>query len=391
MVRARALVAAAASAAAVAVTVCVVSPAPATAQRSVPPRRPEIDFTVPACCPAPTVGPSPKPSKVTRLPRLSFRRARPGDTLCGDVVIDGGAVPKDDLMLLTDVTGSMRSAIATVRKEMTALMNARGAVSTTVRFGVASYRDESEFGFRLNQPLTANRRAVQTAVDSADLNASGGGDALEANLVALHALATDARVGWSSDARRLVAWFGDVPGHEPSCPAPGVRHTRSSVLAALRAARISVIGVSLAGGLDRPFRPATRNSWGSCKPPSRGAAIAAGQGTSLTDGTRGIMAKLVPGTGTEVAALLGLIDALELEITSSLHDCAGVFTTAYTPALPAFVEAGKSLTLRQCVTVDAAACDAAKANALFFRCTLKVLATGALFSVRPVDMVGLKC
>ena len=79
------------------------------------------------------------------------------------------------------------------------------------------------------------------------------------------------------------------------------------------------------------------------------------------------------------------------DITSSLHDCAGVFTTAYTPALPTIVEAGESLTLRQCVTVDAAACDAAKANALFFTCTLKVLATGALFSVLSVDVVGLKC
>jgi len=256
----------------------------------------EFDFTDPACCPAPTVGPSPKPSKVTRLPRLSFRRARPGDTLCGDVVIDGGAVPEDDLMLLTDVTGSMGSAIATVRAEMTALMDARGAVSTTARFGVASYRDESEFGFRLNQPLTANCTAVQTAVDSADLHASGGEDALEANLVALHALATDARVRWSPDAWRLVAWFGDVPGHEPSCPAPGVRHMRSSVLAALRAARISVIGVSLAGGLDRPFGPATGNSWGSCTPPSGGDAIAAGQGTSLTDGTLGIVAKRISWT-----------------------------------------------------------------------------------------------
>jgi len=94
------------------------------------------------------------------------------------------------------------------------------------------------------------------------------------------------------------------------CPAPGVRHTRSSVLAALRAARISVIGVSLAGGLDRPFGPATGNSWGSCTPPSGGDAITAGQGTSLTDGTLGIMVKLVPGTGAEFAALLGLIDAL---------------------------------------------------------------------------------
>ncbi|OSX71197.1 hypothetical protein BU14_0578s0001 [Porphyra umbilicalis] len=387
MVHARALVAAAAAAAvAVAVTLLVASPAPVAAQQ----RPREFDFTDPDCCPAPTVGPSPKPSKLTRLPRLTFRGARPGDTICGDVVIKGGAVPKDDLMLLTDVTGSMGSAIATVRAEMAALMDARGTVSDT-RFGVASYRDESEFGFRLNQPLTANRVAVQAAVDSPDLNAAGGGDALEANLVALHALATDASVGWSPGARRLVAWFGDVPGHEPSCPAPGVRHTRSSVLAALRAARISVIGVSLAGGLDRPFGPAAGNSWGSCTPPSGGDAIAVGQGTSLTDGTGGVMAKLVPGTGTEVAALLGIIDALELEITSSLNDCAGVFTTAFTPALPAIVAAGESLTLNQCVTVDKAACDIVKAGSLFFTCNLEVLATGALFSVRPIALTGLKC
>ena len=387
MVHARALVAAAAAAAvAIAVTLLVASPAPVAAQQQLR----EFDFTDPACCPKPTVGPSPKPSKLTRLPRLTFRSARPGDTICDDVVIDGGAVPKDDLMLLTDVTGSMTNAIDKVRTQMAALMDARGAVSDT-RFGVASYRDESEFGFRLNQPLTANRVAVQAAVDSTDLNAIGGGDALEANLVALHALATDASVGWSPGARRLVAWFGDVPGHEPSCPTPGVRHTRSSVLAALRAARISVLGVSRASGLDRAFAAEASNSWGSCTPPSGGDAIAAGQGTFLTDGTGGIMAALGSTTGDDVAALLGTIDALELEITSSLNDCAGVFTTAFTPALPAIVAAGESLTLNQCVTVDKAACDIVKAGSLFFTCNLEVLATGALFSVRPIALTGLKC
>jgi len=385
MVRARALVAAAAAAAAaVAVTLLVASPAPVAAQQ----RPPEFDFTDPACCPAPTVGPSPKPSNVTRLPRLTFRSARPGDTICDDIVIEGGAVPKDDVMLLTDVTGSMRDAIATVKAEMTGLIDARRAVSET-RFGVASYRDESEFGFRLDLPLTANGVAVQAAVDS--LAGDFGGDLPEANLVALHALATDARVGWSPGARRLVAWFGDVPGHEPSCPTPGVRHTRSSVLAALRAARISVLGVSLAGGLDRSFGPAAGNSWGSCTPPSGGDAIAAEQGTFLTDGTGGIMAELLPGTSAIVAALLGTIDALGLDITSSLNDCAGVFTTAFTPALPVYVAAGDSLTLNQCVTVDAAACETVKAGALFFTCNLEVLATGALFSVRPVGLTGLKC
>jgi len=79
------------------------------------------------------------------------------------------------------------------------------------------------------------------------------------------------------------------------------------------------------------------------------------------------------------------------DITSSLNDCAGVFTTAFTPALPTIVGPGESLTLNQCVTVDAAACDTAKAGALFFTCILEVLATGALFSVRPVALTGLVC
>lgn len=346
-----------------------------------------FDFSKPGCCAPITPGPKPKPARVKRLRPFMFRGKKPGDTICDDVTVTGGAVPVDDLMLLTDTTSSMWKTIKTVKKEMKKLMDARKAVSDT-RFGVASYRDELEYGYKLDQALTSNTGKVQSAINS--LGAIGGNDTPEANLVALHSIATDLSVGWAPKSRHLVAWFGDAPGHEPSCPAPGIRHTRGSVLNALKAARISLIALSKSGGLDRGYDH-HRNSHGKCTPPSGNAPIAPMQATFLTDGTNGVTAELKSGSGTEISDLIGLIDTLALEITASLNDCAGVFTTEFTPALPVYLEPKESTTLRQCVTIDRDACKKVKNGALFFSCSLEVLGTGALFAERRVSLTRLRC
>jgi hypothetical protein len=62
----------------------------------------------------------------------------------------------------------------------------------------------------------------------------------EAQLWALHQLATNANVGWRTGSSRIVVWFGDAPGHDPS---NGV--TQAQAIADLKAAGIRVIAINL--------------------------------------------------------------------------------------------------------------------------------------------------
>jgi hypothetical protein len=89
-----------------------------------------------------------------------------------------------------------------------------------LRVGIGSYRDF------LNQPFVPQPFIPQLAPtgDVAALVAAvnnwvpaGGGDGSEAQLYALHRIATDPAVGFRPDAKRIVVWFGDSPGHEPVC------------------------------------------------------------------------------------------------------------------------------------------------------------------------------
>lgn len=127
-------------------------------------------------------------------------------------------VSKADVYLLADTTGSMSSILAAVQAGADAIQSADyGPID--IAFGVGNYRDLPGD----NPPFThqlapdTNTAAVTAAINT--WTAGGGGDTPEGQLFALDALAEDpgGPIGWRSDSKRIIVWFGDAPGHDPIC------------------------------------------------------------------------------------------------------------------------------------------------------------------------------
>lgn len=118
-----------------------------------------------------------------------------------------------DVFFLTDNTGSMGGTINTVRSAATAIMNNVAGLGD-VQFGVGQYGGETPIGriFNLDQQLTSDTGLVQSALNT--WIASGGGDGPEANLYGLSRAATD--TDWRAGSARILVWFGDYYGHDPS-------------------------------------------------------------------------------------------------------------------------------------------------------------------------------
>ncbi|CAN8063411.1 unnamed protein product [Agarophyton chilense] len=136
---------------------------------------------------------------------------------------------KTDMYLLSDGTGSMRLAIGTAKERALDIMNVFGTRSN-VRFGVGMFRDEKDLnhGFINQQPITNNKYLIRQAINAQ--SALGGGDADEANLVALYKIATDSSIGWREGSGRILLYFGDYPGHEPTCISGDFRLDRHTVI-----------------------------------------------------------------------------------------------------------------------------------------------------------------
>src|SRR5439155_13818084 len=88
--------------------------------------------------------------------------------------------------------------------------------------------------------VTGSTAAVQAAVNTWATVAGSGCDAPEAQLYALDELATDPAISWRSDSSKIVVWFGDAPGHDPS---NGI--SLSQAITDLNAAGIRVIAIDL--------------------------------------------------------------------------------------------------------------------------------------------------
>jgi len=148
-----------------------------------------------------------------------------------------------DVLFLADTTGSMGSAIANVKAGAAAIMTDVSGLGD-VQFAVADYKDFGDpYVVNTGSALTSNTTTVQTAING--WVASGGGDGPEGQLYALTQLAADpGSVNWRAGSTRIVVWFGDYEGHDPSGGA-----TLASTAAALQAANISVEALSV--GADR--------------------------------------------------------------------------------------------------------------------------------------------
>lgn len=157
--------------------------------------------------------------------------------------------PRPDICFLADTTASMGAALANVQANATSIMNMVAAVQPDAQFCAAQYRDTGDSpDFQVDQTITATIAAVQAAINT--WTPGGGGDTPEGQLHALTLLATAA--GFRSDSTRIIVWFGDASGHDPSIGG----ETLASTIAALTTAGIRVIAVPVTtgsgDGLDNP-------------------------------------------------------------------------------------------------------------------------------------------
>jgi hypothetical protein len=152
--------------------------------------------------------------------------------------------PNPDIVFLADTTGSMGTAINNVRTNAATIMSQVLAAQPTAQFAAAEYKDfgfGDPFGYRLNQAVTPTTADVNTGMGA--WSAAGGGDVPEAQLNALYTLATDSSTGFRTGSSRIVVWFGDSNGHDPSNG-----HSLADTIAALQAASITVLAIPITAG-----------------------------------------------------------------------------------------------------------------------------------------------
>ncbi len=205
--------------------------------------------------------------------------------------------PNPDIVFLSDTTGSMGPAIANVRTNASAIMNAIIASQPTAQFAVAEYRDIGDaFTFRLNQSMTSSTAAAQAAINT--WNAAGGGDFPEAQIPALNFLATSPSVGFRTGSTRIIVWFGDAPGHNPRA---GI--SLAQAIAALNAASIQVVAVDV------------------------GALNSTGQAVAIANATGGSYQTSAGGVASAIIA--GLMN-LPITVTPTPIGC-GPLTVSFAP------------------------------------------------------------
>jgi von Willebrand factor type A domain len=125
---------------------------------------------------------------------------------------DPPSLERTDILLLFDVTQSMRAVIDEVRTNARTIMRAIRARNPNSAFGLASFADYQEhLPWRLDRDITEDLDSVSAAI--ARLRLYDGKDFPEAYSRALY----EARfVGWRPGAKRFVILFGDAPAHDPN-------------------------------------------------------------------------------------------------------------------------------------------------------------------------------
>jgi hypothetical protein len=232
---------------------------------------------------------------------------RPGESNdIGKTVVTPVIPPRPDICFLADTTGSMGGTILNVRTNAMTIMNMVRAAQPDSQFCAANYKDATDsVPFEVDQQVTDNLAAVQSAINT--WVATGGGDAPEGQLHALTRLSTEA--SFRADSTRIIVWFGDAPGHDPSVGG----ETLASTILALQAADIAVIAVPVSGG---------------------SGLNATGQAAAITTATGGVLISTVD-PGLVTAAILAGLTNLPVNV-SMQSNCSvvttGAISTTFDPA-----------------------------------------------------------
>lgn len=153
---------------------------------------------------------------------------------------------KVDVMFLADSTGSMSAAMANVKADfLNAYQKFQKQTNWDVGVGIAYYKDVTvdPDPFVVLTPITTDSATITNAIKK--LTPSGGGDIPEDQLAALQLLAARKTSGWRTGATRIIAWFGDEPGHK-SVVYKGATYTIDSAIDALLERNVYVCAFSMA-------------------------------------------------------------------------------------------------------------------------------------------------
>ena len=155
-----------------------------------------------------------------------------------------GSPQKVDVMFLSDATGSMLNCIDNVQANIITAWNTFSKETKwDIELGVSFYRDAGDgTPFKILQKITGDTTSIQNAVNG--LVAKGGGDTPEGQMGALTQIGVLGNSGWRPGATRIVAWFGDAPGHNPD-KIGGVTYTQAGAIAALTERNINVCAFSM--------------------------------------------------------------------------------------------------------------------------------------------------
>ncbi len=234
----------------------------------------------------------------------------------------GPATNLVDIFFLADNTGSMGSVLDAVRTQATSLLGDINATGINAAFGVGSYFGDpiegtprggptiGNFGnaYNLITPVTTNTTTVTNGIGQ--WFASGGGDAAEGGLFALHQVAssggatdgvgpsdtgagTGLDTGWRTGAQKVIVWFGDVNQHTDTVNV-------AEAISALTGEDVIVIAISTTSpGLNGTFDGEPGN-----------------QGLDIANATGGL--DLLSSTAGIVQAILDAIDDVTSTIDLSL-------------------------------------------------------------------------
>lgn len=252
--------------------------------------------------------------------------------------------PKPDIVLLVDKTGSMGGELANVKANFSSIVSQVKAVQPDAQFAVAAYCDfgDPAPAFRLFTDLTGNAATLTSAIN--DVNLCVGGDTPEAQLNALWEIGNGGdAVTFRPDSSRIVVWYGDNPGHDPSGG-----HTEADATQSLLDVEAKVLAIST--GADN-------NLDGT------------GQATRITAATGGNLLTGVAAGGVSDAILAGLQN-LDVTVAGS-PSCDPGLSISLSPASQS-VQSGTDAVFDETITVAA---DAPQGTTL--QCTVPFTLNGA--------------
>ncbi|MDO9533260.1 MAG: peptidoglycan DD-metalloendopeptidase family protein [Deltaproteobacteria bacterium] len=183
----------------------------------------------------------------TVVPSSYATSLKPGQsvTITKTVTISAGTPTsaKVDIFFLADTTGSMGETLAAVKSGAAEIMAGTSGLGD-VAYGVGEYKDFNAydpFVYRLNQDITDNKTDVQNGINA--WVASGGEDWAEGQLYALYQVASN--VAWREGSTRIIIWFGDAPGHDPSV---GVNEAQATAALVAQTIKVMALNVPTSSG-----------------------------------------------------------------------------------------------------------------------------------------------